>query len=76
MPALRGRRDGVAVAAQMLIVARGSPERIRSGAAVAGLRGARPIRVSSGVTHRHRLSPGGRREANAALHRAAPPTAP
>lgn len=60
---------GVDAAAEMLIVAGDNPTRIRSEAAFAKLCGASPIPASSGVTHRHRLSRGGHRQANAALYR-------
>ena len=69
----RVRRDafgiGVDATAEMLIVAGDNPTRIRSEAAFAKLCGASPIPASSGVTHRHRLSRGGHRQANAALYR-------
>ena len=60
---------GVDGAAEMLIVAGDNPARIRTEAAFAKLCGACPIPASSGVTHRHRLSRGGHRQANAALYR-------
>jgi transposase len=56
-------------AAEMLMVAGDNPARIRTEAAVAKLCGACPIPASSGATHRHRLSRGGHRQANAALYR-------
>lgn len=62
---------GVDVAAEMLILVGNNPERIRSDSAFAKLCGVCPIPASSGVTHRHRLSRGGHRQANAALHRVA-----
>jgi hypothetical protein len=45
------------------------PERLRSEAAWAHLCGAAPIPASSGKVRRHRLNPGGNREANHALWR-------
>ncbi len=51
-----------------LTTAGDNPARIRSEGAFAKLCGACPIRASSGVTHRHRLSRGGHRRANAALY--------
>lgn len=60
---------GVDGAAEMLIVAGDNPARIRTEAAFAKLCGACPIPASSGATHRHRLSRGGHRQANAALYR-------
>lgn len=56
-------------AAQLLITAGDNPERLRSPAAFAALRGAAPVPASSSKTTRHRLSRGGDRQANAALHR-------
>ncbi len=53
----------------MMIVAGDNPTRVRSEAAFAKLCGACPIPASSAVTHRHRLSRGGHRQANAALDR-------
>ena len=60
---------GVDAAAEMLIVAGDNPGRVRSDAAFAKLCGACPLPASSGATHRHRLSRGGHRQANAALYR-------
>lgn len=54
--------------AQMLITAGDNPERLGSSASFAALCGTAPIPVSSGRTDRHRLSRGGDRQANAALH--------
>lgn len=59
---------GVVTATQLLITAGDNPERLRSSASFAALCGTAPIPVSSGRTHRHRLSRGGDRQANAALH--------
>lgn len=55
-------------AAQLLITAGGNPERLRNEASFAALCGAAPVPASSGKTHRHRLSRGGDRAANRALH--------
>lgn len=60
---------GFDTAAQMLIVLGDNGERIRSESAFAKMCGACPIPASSGKTQRHRLSRGGDRQANAALHR-------
>ena len=57
--------------AEMLVVVRGDPTRIRSEAAFAKLCGVCPIPASSGKTHRFRFNRGGNRQANAALHRVA-----
>jgi len=59
---------GTVVAAQLLITAGDNPDRLRSSASFAALCGTAPIPVSSGRTDRHRLSRGGDRLANAALH--------
>lgn len=59
---------GPATAAQLLITAGGNPDRLRSEAAFAALCGAAPVPASSGKTTRHRLSRGGDRAANNALH--------
>jgi transposase len=56
------------VGAQLLITAENNPDRLRSGPPFAALCGTVPIPVSSGKTTRHRLSRGGDRQANAALH--------
>ena len=58
---------GPIVAAQ-LIVAWSHPGRLRSEAAFARLAGVAPIPASSGQTIRHRLSRGGDRQLNCALH--------
>jgi transposase len=58
---------GPIVAAQ-LIVTWSHPGRVRSEAAFARLAGAAPIPASSGQTNRHRLSRGGDRQLNRALH--------
>ncbi|MEY9864139.1 transposase, partial [Catenulispora sp. GAS73] len=62
---------GPEVAGQLLITAGDNPERMGSEAAFARLTGAAPIPASSGKTRRHRLSRGGDRQANHALHRIA-----
>ena len=58
---------GPIVAAQ-LIVAWSHPGRVRSEAAFARLAGVAPVPASSGQTRRHRLSRGGDRQLNQALH--------
>lgn len=55
-------------AAQLLITAGDNPQRMRNEGAFAHLTGVAPIPASSGRTHRHRLSRGGDRQANNALH--------
>ena len=68
-PALMALKGvGVVVGAQLLITAGDNPDRLRSSASFAALCGTAPIPVSSGRTDRHRLSRGGDRQANAALH--------
>ena len=51
----------------MLVAAGDNPRRMRSEAAWARLCGVSPIEASSGKVVRHRLNPGGNRQANAAL---------
>ena len=58
---------GAIVAAQLL-VAWSHPGRVRSEAAFARVAGVAPIPASSGQTTRHRLSRGGDRQLNRALH--------
>jgi len=58
---------GPIVAAQ-LIVAWSHPDRLRSEACFARLAGVAPLPASSGQTTRHRLSRGGDRQLNRALH--------
>ncbi|PJM91773.1 IS110 family transposase [Streptomyces sp. CB01373] len=71
-PGLRSAHAiGPDTAAQLLITAEGNPERMRTEASFAALCGAAPVPASSGRTNRHRLSRGGDRAANAALHRIA-----
>ena len=60
---------GPHTAALLLIAAGDHPERLRSEAAWAHLCAAAPIPASSGKTIRHRLNPGGDRQANHALWR-------
>ena len=60
---------GPDTAALLLIAAGDHPERLRSEAAWAHLCAAAPIPASSGKVTRHRLNPGGNREANHALWR-------
>jgi transposase len=62
---------GPDTAAQLIITAGTNPHRLHSEAAFAMLCGAAPIPASSGKTTRHRLSRGGDRAANQALHRIA-----
>lgn len=62
---------GSDTAAQLLITAGANPHRLHSEAAFAALCGAAPVPASSGKTTRHRLSRGGDRAANNALHRIA-----
>lgn len=59
---------GAVIGAQLLITAGDNPDRLRSSASFAALCGTAPIPISSGRTDRHRLSRGGDRQANAALH--------
>ncbi len=60
---------GTQTAAQLLITAGDNPDRIGSEAQFAALVGVAPVPASSGKTSRHRLSRGGDRAANAAIHR-------
>jgi transposase len=62
---------GPDTAAQLLITAGANPHRLHSEAAFAALCGVAPVPASSGKTTRHRLSRGGDRAANNALHRIA-----
>jgi transposase len=71
-PALRAAYGvGPDVATQLLVTAGTNPHRLRNEAAFAALCGAAPVPASSGKTTRHRLSRGGDRAANSALHRIA-----
>jgi transposase len=60
---------GVHTAAVLLVAAGDNPQRLRSEAAFAHLCGVAPLRASSGKIDRHRLNPGGNRQANHALWR-------
>jgi transposase len=55
-------------AGQMLITAGENIDRLKSEASFAAICGASPVPASSGKTVRHRLNPGGDRQANRALH--------
>lgn len=71
-PGLRAAHGvGADTAAQLLITAGTNPHRLNSEAAFAALCGVAPVPASSGKTNRHRLSRGGDRAANNALHRIA-----
>lgn len=71
-PALRAAYGvGPDTAAQLIITAGTNPHRLHSEPAFAMLCGTAPIPASSGKTNRHRLSRGGDRAANNALHRIA-----
>lgn len=59
---------GIEVASQLLVTVGDNPERIATEAQFAALVGVAPIPASSGKTRRHRLSRGGDRAANAAIH--------
>jgi transposase len=58
---------GAVTAAPLLITAGANPERLCEDAALAALRGASPVRASSGKISRHRLNRGGDRTASNAL---------
>lgn len=60
---------GPVTAATLLVAAGDNPDRLTTRAAFAALTGVAPIPASSGQRTRHRLSRGGNRQANAALHR-------
>jgi transposase len=64
--ALRG--VGIHTTATLLVTAGDNADRLRSEGAFARLTGTAPIPASSGQTDRFRLSRGGDRQANAALH--------
>jgi transposase len=71
-PGLRaGFGVGPIVAAQLLVTAGDNPDRLTSEASFAALCGAAPVPASSGKTRHMRLSRGGDRQANSALHRIA-----
>ena len=59
---------GTEVASQLLVTVGDNPERIGNEAQFAALTGTAPVPASSGKTTRHRLSHGGDRAANAAIH--------
>lgn len=59
---------GTEVASQLLVTVGDNPERVNNEAQFAALTGVAPIPASSGKTTRHRLSRGGDRDANSALH--------
>ena len=68
-PALVTRNSiGHTGAAQLLLTAGDTSERLRSEAAFAALCGVSPVPASSGRITRHRLNRGGDRAANSALH--------
>jgi transposase len=56
------------VAATLLVTAGDNPERLHSEGSFAHLCGVAPLDASSGKQLRHRLNPGGDRQANSALH--------
>ena len=71
-PALRAAKGiGPDTAAILLVAAGDNPHRLRSEASFAALCGASPVEASSGKITRHRLNPGGNRQANHALWRIA-----
>ncbi|WP_280490818.1 IS110 family transposase [Nocardia asiatica] len=59
---------GPNTAAQLMVTAGANPDRLRSEASFAALCGTAPVPASSGKTRRYRLSRGGDRTANHALH--------
>ena len=60
---------GLVTAAALLVAAGDNPDRLTTRATFAALAGVAPQPASSGQRTRHRLSRGGNRQANAALHR-------
>jgi transposase len=60
---------GIQTAAILLVAAGDNPHRLKSEAAFAHLCGVAPLPASSGKVDRHRLNPGGNRQANHALWR-------
>lgn len=72
-PGLRAAHGtGPVTTAQLLITAGANPDRLRTEASFAALCGTAPVPASSGkTTGRYRLSRGGDRQANNALHRIA-----
>lgn len=67
-PLLARRGVGPETAAQLLTTAGDNPDRITTEASFAALCGVAPVPASSGKTRRYRLSRGGDRQANRALH--------
>lgn len=59
---------GAENAGELLVTAGDNPDRLASEAGFSMLCGTSPIPASSGKTVRHRLNPGGNRQANSALH--------
>lgn len=71
-PRLRAMHGvGTMTAATLLAAAGDNPERVNTRGAFAALVGVAPMRASSGQRTRHRLSRGGNRHANSAIHRIA-----
>ena len=71
-PMLRDLKGvGTDVASQLLVTVGDNPERVSTEAKFAALVGVAPIPASSGKTTRHRLSRGGDRQANKAIHHVA-----
>ena len=67
-PRLLGRFGvGSQTACTLLVTAGDNPTRLHSEAALAALCGTSPLQASSGKVQRHRLNPGGDRQANNAL---------
>ena len=60
---------GLHTAATLLVAAGDNPHRLKNEAAFAHMCGVAPLRASSGKVDRHRLNPGGNRQANHALWR-------
>jgi transposase len=60
---------GINTAAILLVAAGDNPHRLKNEAAFAHLCGVAPLPASSGKVSRHRLNPGGNRQANHALWR-------
>src|SRR5207245_10246843 len=68
-PRLRALQGvGPDVAGQLLVTAGDNPERLVSEGSFARLCGVAPLEASTGQTLRHRLNPGGDRQANSALY--------
>ncbi|MEV7661967.1 transposase [Paenarthrobacter sp. NPDC089316] len=63
---------GTDVASQLLVTVGDNPERVSSEANFAALVGVAPVPASSVKTSRHRLSRGGDRQGNKAIHRVVP----